>query len=99
MYAEGMKDDVYVEVAFQHNDSYNENMFTFVNNVNTPEGGTHLAGFRMAFTQVLNDYARKNGFLKDNEKNLTGEDAVSYTHLDVYKRQPLWCRRKQPITP
>ena len=74
MYAEGMKDDVYVEVAFQHNDSYNENMFTFVNNVNTPEGGTHLAGFRMAFTQVLNDYARKNGFLKDNEKNLTGED-------------------------
>ena len=74
MYAEGMRDDVYVEVAFQHNDSYNENMFTFVNNVNTPEGGTHLAGFRMAFTQVLNDYARKNGFLKDNEKNLTGED-------------------------
>lgn len=74
MYAEGTKNGVYVEIAFQHNDSYNENMFTYVNNVNTPEGGTHLVGFRMAFTQVLNDYARKNGILKNNDKNLAGED-------------------------
>lgn len=74
MYADGTRDGVYVEVAFQHNDSYTENMFTFANNVNTPEGGTHLVGFRMAFTQVLNDYARKNGILKDSDKNLAGED-------------------------
>lgn len=74
VYAEGKKDDVYVEVAFQHNDSYVENIFTFVNNINTPEGGTHLSGFRTAFTKTLNDYARKNKILKDNEKNLSGED-------------------------
>lgn len=74
MYAEGVKDDVYVEVALQHNDSYNENLFSFVNNIHTPEGGTHLVGFKAAFTQVLNDYARKNGLLKDNDKNLAGED-------------------------
>ena len=74
MYAEGTKDDNYVEIAFQHNDSFNENVYSFVNNVNTPEGGTHLVGFRTAFTQVLNDYARKNGILKENEKNLSGED-------------------------
>ncbi|MCT4687697.1 DNA topoisomerase (ATP-hydrolyzing) subunit B [Vallitalea sp.] len=73
-YAEGKKDGVYVEVAFQHNDSYVENIFTFVNNINTPEGGTHLSGFRTAFTKTLNDYARKNKILKDNEKNLSGED-------------------------
>ncbi|MCT4545079.1 MAG: DNA topoisomerase (ATP-hydrolyzing) subunit B [Vallitalea sp.] len=73
-YAEGDKDGVYVEVAFQHNDSYVENIFTFVNNINTPEGGTHLSGFRTAFTKTLNDYARKNKILKDNEKNLSGED-------------------------
>ncbi|WP_339365410.1 toprim domain-containing protein, partial [Vallitalea maricola] len=58
----------------QHNDSYVENIFTFVNNINTPEGGTHLSGFRTAFTKTLNDYARKNKILKDNEKNLSGED-------------------------
>ncbi len=74
MYAEGMKDGVYVEVALQHNDSYNDNTFTFVNNVHTPEGGTHLVGFRAAYTQVLNDYARKNNILKENDKNLSGDD-------------------------
>lgn len=73
-YAEGDKDEVHVEVALQHNDSYVENVFTYVNNINTPEGGTHLSGFRTAFTKTLNDYARKNKFLKDNEKNLSGED-------------------------
>ena len=74
MYAEGMKDGVYVEVALQHNDTYNDTTFTFVNNVHTPEGGTHLMGFRAAYTQVLNDYARKNNILKENEKNLSGDD-------------------------
>ena len=74
MYAEGSKDGVYVEVALQHNDSYNDNTFTFVNNVTTPEGGTHLAGFRAAYTQVLNDYGRKMNLIKENEKNLSGDD-------------------------
>ena len=74
LYFEGQKNDVYVEVSFQHNDSYNESVFTFVNNINTPEGGTHLVGFRNAITKTLNDYARKAKILKDNEKNLTGED-------------------------
>ncbi|WP_105619224.1 DNA topoisomerase (ATP-hydrolyzing) subunit B [Vallitalea okinawensis] len=73
-YAEGDKDDVHVEIAFQHNDSYVENVFTYVNNINTPEGGTHLSGFRTAFTKTLNDYARKNKILKENDKNLAGED-------------------------
>ncbi len=74
MYAEGMKDGIYVEVALQHNDSYSDNTYAFVNNINTPEGGTHLVGFRTAYTQVLNDYARKNNMLKENEKNLSGDD-------------------------
>jgi DNA gyrase subunit B len=74
MYAEGEKDGVMVEVALQHNDSYVENIFSFVNNINTPEGGTHLSGFKTALTKTLNDYARKNKFLKDNENNLSGED-------------------------
>ena len=74
MYAEGMKDGVYVEVAFQHSDTYTENIFSFVNNINTPEGGMHVAGFKTAYTQVLNDYARKNGLLKDSDKNLSGDD-------------------------
>lgn len=74
MYAEGEKDGVYVEVACQHNDTYVENIFSFVNNINTPEGGTHLSGFKAAFTKTLNDYARKNKMLKDNEQNLSGED-------------------------
>ncbi|SEU01910.1 DNA topoisomerase (ATP-hydrolyzing) subunit B [Lacrimispora sphenoides] len=73
-YCEGTKDGVYVEVAMQHNDSYTENIYSFVNNINTPEGGTHLAGFKSALTTTLNDYARKNRLLKENETNLSGED-------------------------
>ena len=74
IYCEGLRDGVYVEVAMQHNDSYTENIYSFVNNVNTPEGGTHLAGFKNALTKTINDYARKNKLLKDSEPNLTGED-------------------------
>ena len=74
IYCEGSKDDVYVEVAFQHNDAYSENCYSFVNNINTPEGGTHLAGFKNAITKTFNDYARKNKLLKDTEQNLNGED-------------------------
>ena len=74
MYFEGTKNGVYVEVALQHNDSYNESVYSFVNNINTPEGGTHLVGFRNALTKTFNDYARSNKLLKDNEANLSGED-------------------------
>ncbi len=74
IYCEGSKDDVYVEVAFQHNDAFNENIYSFVNNINTPEGGTHLTGFRNAVTETFNAYARKNKLLKDTEDNLSGED-------------------------
>jgi DNA gyrase subunit B len=74
IYCEGEKDDVYVEVAFQHNDSYVENSFSFVNNITTPEGGTHLSGYKNALTKTFNDYARKNKILKENETNLSGED-------------------------
>ena len=74
IYCEGTKDDVYVEVAMQHNDSYTESTYSFVNNINTPEGGTHLAGFKNALTKTFNDYARKNKLLKDSEQNLSGED-------------------------
>ena len=74
MYFEGTKNDVYVEVALQHNDSYTESVYSFVNNINTPEGGTHLIGFRNALTKTFNDYARKNKLLKDSEPNLSGED-------------------------
>lgn len=74
MYFEGSRNGVYVEVALQHNDSYNESVYTFVNNINTPEGGTHLVGFRNALTKTFNDYARTNKLLKDNEANLSGED-------------------------
>lgn len=74
MYFEGTKNGVYVEVALQHNDSYNESVYTFVNNINTPEGGTHLVGFRNALTKTFNDYARNNKLLKENEANLSGED-------------------------
>ena len=74
MYFEGTKNGVYVEVSLQHNDSYNESVYTFVNNINTPEGGTHLVGFRNALTKTFNDYARNNKLLKDNEANLSGED-------------------------
>jgi len=73
-YCEGTKDGVFVEVAMQHNDSYTENIYSFVNNINTPEGGTHLAGFKNALTTTLNDYARKNKLLKESEANLSGED-------------------------
>ena len=71
---EGSKNHVYVEVAMQHNDSYTESSYTFVNNINTPEGGTHLVGFRNALTKTFNDYAKGNKLLKENEPNLTGED-------------------------
>ena len=74
IYCEGKKGDVVVEVALQHNDSYNEGVYSFVNNITTPEGGTHLAGFRSALTKTFNDYARKNKILKDSEQNLTGDD-------------------------
>jgi len=74
IYCEGMKDNVYVEVSMQHNDSYTENIYTFVNNINTPEGGTHLSGFKTALTNTFNDYARKNKLLKENEPSLSGED-------------------------
>ena len=74
LYFEGNKNDVYVEVAFQHNDAYTENVYSFVNNITTPEGGTHLMGFRNALTKTFNDYARSNKLLKENEANLTGED-------------------------
>ena len=74
MYFEGQKNNVVVEVSMQHNDGYNESIYTFVNNVNTPEGGTHLEGFKRALTRVFNDYARKNKLLKEKEDNLSGED-------------------------
>ena len=74
LYFEGTKNNVYVEVAFQHNDSYTENVASFVNNIITPEGGTHLVGFRNAITKTFNDYARQNKILKDADQNLTGDD-------------------------
>ena len=74
IYCEGIVNNVSVEVAMQHNDSYNENSYGFVNNITTPEGGTHIVGFRNALTKTFKDYARKNKLLKDNEPNLTGED-------------------------
>lgn len=74
IYCEGIKDNVLVEVAMQHNDSYTENAYGFVNNINTPEGGTHVEGFKRALTKTFNDYARKNKLLKDSEPNLSGED-------------------------
>ena len=74
LYFEGERNHVYVEVSFQHNDSYNESVFSFVNNINTPDGGTHLQGFRNAVTKTFNDYARNAKLLKDSEPNLSGED-------------------------
>ncbi len=74
LYFEGTKNNVYVEVALQHNDSYNESTYSFVNNINTPEGGTHLAGFRNSLTKTFNDYARSSKLLKESEANLSGED-------------------------
>ncbi len=74
LYFEGEKNGVYVEVAMQHNDSYKESIYTYVNNINTPEGGTHLQGFRNAITKTFNDYARNSKILKDNDNSLAGED-------------------------
>ncbi len=74
IYCEGMANGVAVEVAMQHNDSYSDNTYGFVNNITTPEGGTHIVGFRNALTKTFNDYARKNKLLRDNEPNLSGED-------------------------
>ncbi|MGL4655001.1 MAG: DNA topoisomerase (ATP-hydrolyzing) subunit B [Sarcina sp.] len=74
IYVEGEKDDIIVEVALQYHDGYNENIFTFANNIDTIEGGTHLAGFKTSLTRVINDYARKFGHIKENDKNLSGDD-------------------------
>ena len=74
IYFNGTKDDIVVEVALQYNDSYQENLYSFVNNINTEEGGTHLAGFKIALTRAGNDYARKNNIIKGNQGNLSGED-------------------------
>ena len=74
IYCEGTREGVYVEVSMQHNDSYTENIYTFVNNINTPEGGTHLTGFKNALSKTFNDYAREKKLLKDSEDNLSGED-------------------------
>ena len=74
IYCEGQKDGVYVEVAMQHNDAFNEGSYSFVNNITTPEGGTHLTGYRNALTKTFNEYARTNKLLKDSEQNLSGED-------------------------
>ena len=74
IYCEGQREDILVEVAMQHNSSYQEGTYSFVNNITTPEGGTHLTGFRNALTKTFNDYAKKNKILKENEANLTGED-------------------------
>ena len=74
IYCEGMKDGVAVEIAMQHNDSYSDNTYGFVNNITTPEGGTHVEGFRAALTKTFNDYAKKNKLIKDNEPKLSGED-------------------------
>lgn len=74
IYFNGVKDDTVVEIAMQYNDSYQENIYSFVNNINTEEGGTHLAGFKLALTRAANDFARKNGILKDKDANLSGDD-------------------------
>ena len=74
IYVEGAKDHIQVEVALQYNDSYTENIYSFANNINTHEGGTHESGFKSALTRIINDYARKAGFIKDNDSNLSGDD-------------------------
>ena len=74
IYVEGLKDEIMVEVALQYNDGYSENLFTFANNIDTIEGGTHLVGFKTALTRVFNDYAKRFGHLKENDKNLSGDD-------------------------
>ncbi|CAM4305071.1 DNA topoisomerase (ATP-hydrolyzing) subunit B [Paenibacillus tarimensis] len=74
IYVEGSKDHIQVEIALQYNDSYTENIYSFANNINTHEGGTHESGFKSALTRIINDYARKSGFIKDNDSNLSGDD-------------------------
>lgn len=74
IYVEGVKDHIHVEVALQYNDGYTENIYSFANNINTHEGGTHESGFKSALTRIINDYSRKMGFVKENESNLTGDD-------------------------
>ena len=74
IFCEGEKDGVYVEVAMQHNDAYTEGSYSFVNNITTPEGGTHLTGFKNALTKTFNDYARTNKLIKDSDQNLLGDD-------------------------
>ena len=74
IYCEGTQNNVYVEVAFQHNDSFNDSTFSFVNNVITPEGGTHLTGFKNALTKTFNNYARETKLLKESDPSLTGDD-------------------------
>lgn len=74
IYVEGIKDNISVEIAMQHNDGYTENIFSFANNIDTVEGGTHLVGFKTALTRVFNDYAKKFGHIKENDKNLSGDD-------------------------
>lgn len=74
IFAEGEKDRVYVEVAMQHNDAYTEGSYSFVNNITTPEGGTHLTGFKNALTKTFNDYAKTNKLIKENDQNLSGDD-------------------------
>ena len=74
MYIEGIKDNISVEIALQYNDGYTENIFSFANNIDTVEGGTHLVGFKTALTRVFNDYAKRFGYIKENDKNFTGED-------------------------
>ena len=85
---DGFQEDTEVEFAFQYTDAYSENILSYANNIQTPEGGSHLAGLRSSLTRTVNDYARKYNFLKDNEDNLQGEDiregiTVSYTHLTL----------------
>ena len=74
IYVEGMKDNIQVEVSLQYNDSYTENIYSFANNINTHEGGTHESGFKSALTRIINDYARKNSLIKDNDSNFSGDD-------------------------
>jgi DNA gyrase subunit B len=74
VYIEGIKEDTLVEIGMQYNDGYSEGIFSFANNIDTPEGGTHVVGFKTALTRVINDYGRKYGFIKENDKNLSGED-------------------------
>ena len=74
MYVEGIRDNISVEIALQYNDGYTENIFSFANNIDTVEGGTHLVGFKTALTRVFNDYAKRFGYIKENDKNFTGDD-------------------------